>query len=164
MEHWILPHGGRVNCLEDIPDYQNYEGFVYKITNLLTGKFYIGKKVFHTSRKTKIGKREKAETKTRKIFKQVTKESDWMKYYGSSEELKKDVKTFGAENFKREILELCCTKKFLNYSELVHQIKHDVLRSNSYNGNILGRYYGRDMQNCNTEDDIYREEIEIPTA
>ena len=52
------------------------------------------------------------------------------------------------ENFKREILEVCCTKKYLNYCELSHQVKNDVLKGNTYNGNILGRYFARDMQNC----------------
>ena len=49
---------------------------------------------------------------------------------------------------KREILELCCTKKYLNYCELAYQVKNDVLTNNSYNGNILGRYFLKDMQNC----------------
>ena len=26
--------------------------------------------------------------------------------------------------------------------------KNDVLKANTYNGNILGRYFARDMENC----------------
>jgi hypothetical protein len=148
--NWIYQNKD-VTCLEDIPDYEKYVGFVYKITDTETGKFYIGKKVFTLSKKTKIGKREKNLTKTRKTFKKVTKESDWKNYYGSCKELKEDIKTFGPERFKRQIIKLCCTKKYLNYCELVNQILSDCLRRNSYNGNILGRYYNRDMQNCDTD-------------
>ena len=45
-------------------------GFVYKITNILNGREYIGRKYFVQKRKPKGGKRR------------VTSESDWKKYYG----------------------------------------------------------------------------------
>jgi len=147
MNPWMLQRKV-ISKVEDLPNHEEIIGFVYRITNLKTGKFYIGKKSLYHERKTRISKKEKAETGSRKTFKRVVKESDWMTYHGSSTDLKDDVKRLGPENFKREILELCCTKKYLNYCELAHQVKHDVLMSNSYNGNILGRYYGRDMENC----------------
>ena len=70
----------------------NSFGFVYRITNLSNGRQYIGRKYFVQKRKPKGGKRR------------VTSESDWKKYYGSSPELKADVKKYGKLNFKREIL------------------------------------------------------------
>jgi hypothetical protein len=150
MENWILPsyNDKVVTKLEDIPDYQNVTGFVYKITHVKTGKFYIGKKSLEFTRKTTITKKEKAETGTRRKTKRVSRASDWMTYWGSCKELTAEIKIEGKHMYKREILELCCTKKYLNYCELAYQIKHDVLTSNSYNGNILGRYFLRDMQNC----------------
>jgi hypothetical protein len=148
MESWIY-RGREIRTLEDLPNQENVVGFVYKITNLVTGAIYIGKKSLHHSRKTKISKKEKLETKTRKTFKTVVKESDWQSYYGSSIELKKDVEKLGRKHFKREIIELCCSKKYLGYCELAYQIKYDVLKTNSYNGNILGKFYSRDMENCN---------------
>lgn len=149
MNNWIFaPTGKAVLQIEDLPNHDEIIGFVYKITNLKTGKFYIGKKSLHHSRKTRISKKEKATTGSRKIFKKVVKESDWLSYYGSSLDLKHDVESLGPDNFKREILELCCTKKYLAFCELSYQIKHDVLKANCYNGNILGRYYARDMENC----------------
>jgi hypothetical protein len=147
MESWIY-QGRDIRTLEDLPNHETIIGFVYKITNLKTRAIYIGKKNLHHSRKTKISKKEKTETKTRKVFKTVVKESDWQSYYGSSIELKKDVELFGKKQFRREIIELCCTKKYLNYSELAYQIRYDVLNTDSYNGNILGKYYSKDMQNC----------------
>jgi hypothetical protein len=155
-------NGQEISCLEDLPDYEKYVGFVYKITDRETGKFYIGKKAFTASEKRKIGVREKSLTKTRKTFKRVTKESDWKKYYGSSKTLKADVKTYGPERFERVIVKLCCTKKYLSYCELANQILNDCLRNNSYNENILGRYYARDMQNCNT--DVRTKETETRDA
>lgn len=134
-----------IQDLQDIPDYSKAVGFTYKITCILTGKFYIGKKSLISTRRTKIGKREKAATKTRKTFKQVVKESDWLDYWGSSEELLNDIEAHGKENFIREILEICYSKKYLGYCELKHQILHDVLSNKSYNGNILGRFYKQDM-------------------
>ena len=73
-------------------DIGNFFGFVYRITNLQSGKQYIGRKYFWQKRKPKGAKRR------------VTSESDWKKYYGSSEELKQDIKDLGRDTFKREIL------------------------------------------------------------
>jgi hypothetical protein len=137
-----------VNDVSDLPNYEHLEGFVYKITNLKTGQYYIGKKSLYSSVKKRIGVREKAVTKTRKTFHRLRKESDWQKYYSSSKDLLEDIKKHGKDLFQREILELCCTKKYLSYAEFAWQVKLDVLKNNSYNGNILGRWYIRDMKNC----------------
>jgi len=149
MNNWILlSHNDKIiTKLEDIPNYEKVVGFVYRITNIKTNKFYIGKKSLQFTKKTAITKKEKLETGTRKKTKRVSKESNWLDYYGSSKELAAEIKTIGKTMYKREIIELCHTKKYLNYCELSHQIKNDVLTSNSYNGNILGRYFLRDMQN-----------------
>jgi len=138
----------RVKQLEDLPNFKNLVGFVYIITHVKTGKFYIGKKSLNSSRKTKVSMREKATTGTRKRTKTVIKASNWLKYWGSCKELTEEIKREGEHMYKREIVALCCTKKYLNYCELSYQIKHDVLTENSYNGNILGRYFSRDMENC----------------
>jgi len=101
-------------------------GFVYKITNLIDGRIYFGKKKSHfakTSLKTvtlKSGIRKK-----KKIRSQV--ESDWKTYFGSSEELKKDVLQLGEENFKREILRFCNSLSSLSYYEIKVQLEYDVL-------------------------------------
>lgn len=137
--------------IDDLPKSKEAIGFVYKITNRITGTFYIGKKSLYSERKTKISTREKVATATRKKFKQVVKESDWKKYWGSCADLKEDVQIFGSNNFTREIIEVCCTKKYLGFCEVIHQIKNDVLTSNSYNGNIMGKYFPGDMENCNCD-------------
>lgn len=103
----------------DIGD--NY-GFVYLITNLQTGKKYIGKKFFYSAR-TKIIKGKKKRYKT---F------SDWQTYYGSNTELQNDVKMLGQDRFKREILHLCKTKSECSYLEAKEQFNQNVLESADY--------------------------------
>ncbi len=118
-------------------------GFVYRITNIQTGKQYIGRKYFTSRRKPRGGKRR------------VTSESDWKKYYGSSDELKSDVKRLGKENFKREILSLHPTPGKVNYEETKQLFLNNVLQENLtdgtpayYNSNILGRYYRKDYHDA----------------
>jgi hypothetical protein len=129
---------------------QDYFGFVYKITNLTNGKFYIGKKYFYHTSNVKLGKKELAAlpvTRGRKsTTKQVIKESDWRSYWGSSKELQQDVKELGAEMFECIILKLCKDKKELTYYELHYQCTNECLLSyNSYNDNILGKFFRKDL-------------------
>jgi hypothetical protein len=111
------------------------------------GRIYIGQKSLYNVRKKKVTKTEKRLTGTRKQFNRIVKESDWMLYHGSSKELQDDISKLGNKWFKREILELCRSKKYLSYCELSWQVKLDVLKTDSYNGNILGRYFAKDMEN-----------------
>ena len=78
-------------------DIGDYYGFVYRITNTTNGKQYIGRKYFTQKRKPKGGKRR------------VTSESDWKKYYGSSDDLKRDIREIGKDSFRREIISLHAT-------------------------------------------------------
>lgn len=143
MNHWKYL-GNDITSLEDVP--QGAIGFVYKITNTQNDKFYIGKKVFFITRKMKISNREKKKTETMKRFKYVSKESDWKTYYGSCQELKDDINKSDKSLFKREILQFCKTKKGMTYLELEYQIKYNVLENNSYNNNILGKFYKKDIE------------------
>ena len=115
-------------------DIGDFFGFVYRITNLQSGKQYIGRKYFYQFRKPR-GKSRK-----------VKSESDWKKYYGSSDELNTDRKTLGNECFKREIISLHTTKGWVNYEETRQLFLNNVLSENEnyYNSNILGRYMRKD--------------------
>jgi hypothetical protein len=105
-------------------DIQGYVAFVYLITNLQSGKKYIGKKLLTKTRTKKI------KGKTRK--KKVVTESDWRDYFGSNDTLKRDVVELGAENFRREILDLCKSRGTANYLEARYQFESRVLESNDY--------------------------------
>ena len=103
-------------------------GFVYEITNIESGKKYIGKKVFW-SKKTKQVKGKK---------KKFLFESDWKSYYGSNDTLNEE--RLKGTKFKREILRLCMTKSECTYFEAKLQFEHDVLLSDDYyNGWIMAR-------------------------
>jgi hypothetical protein len=90
----------------DDEDLGDYIGFVYLITNLQSGKQYIGKKLLHSSRVKKIpGKKRRARVKSA---------SNWKDYYGSNKELIADMERLGSERFKREILHLCRSRGEVN--------------------------------------------------
>jgi hypothetical protein len=99
-----------------------FYGFVYLITNLQSGKKYIGKKFFYSAR-TKVLKGKK---KRYKIA------SDWQTYYGSNTELQTDVKTLGEQMFLREILHLCKTKGECGYVEAKEQFNRSVLETDDF--------------------------------
>lgn len=122
-------------------------GFVYMIINKESGKFYIGKKVFFFVKKTKISKKEKKETGTRKVYKYNYTDSGWKDYWGSGEYLKKDLELYGEKAFSRIILKLCRTKKQMSYFEIKYQFVHGVLEIDSYNESINGVFFRKDLEN-----------------
>ena len=119
-------------------DIDDYFGFVYCITNLCSGKRYIGRKYFWQHRKPR-GKSRR-----------VKSESDWKKYYGSSDELNAERREIGNAAFKREILSVHRTKGRVNYEETRQLFVNNVLseQNNYYNSNILGRYYKKDYHDA----------------
>lgn len=134
----------------DISEFpENTYGFIYKITKISDGKFYVGRKNLYSERTKPLTKKELSEHtgKGKKpTKKKVVSESDWSIYYGSNSTLKSDVKEFGKEAFKREILHLCSHKKQMTYQELRHQILEGCLESsNSYVDNILGKFWRKDI-------------------
>jgi hypothetical protein len=100
---------------------ENY-GFVYLITNLVDNRMYVGKKFFYSSKTKQV----KGKKKRYKVF------SDWQTYFGSNDNLKKDVIMHGRDKFKREILYLCVTKGECGYLEAKEQFVRGVLESKVY--------------------------------
>lgn len=107
-------------------------------------KLYVGKKQLMTKRRKRIGIREKVATKTRKTFKTETKVSDWQNYWGSSNSLKM-AKESGIGTWDRIILYWCHSKKHATYLELRTQMEYRVLENESYNDNINGSIYRKDL-------------------
>ena len=117
-------------------------GFVYLITNNLSGRKYIGKKLAKFSKTTQRTVKLKNGTKKKKKIRTKV-DSDWRDYYGSSPELSKDVELFGKDNFKREILYYCKSKSECSYIEAREQFSRRVLESKDwYNGHIQVRVHG----------------------
>ena len=122
-------------------------GFVYVITNKLTGRQYIGKKLAKFSRTTyKTVKLKNGNKKRKKIRGKI--ESDWQTYYGSNEQLNQDIAELGSDNFTREILFYCRSKAECSYIEAREQFNHRVLESDDYyNGQIVCRIHGSHIKN-----------------
>jgi len=135
---WI--YNGQPFESEDIGDYY---GFIYRITNNISGHDYIGRKYFTTIKKRPPLKGKK--NKRREIV-----ETDWKTYWGSSQRLQQDVDTLGKENFTREIIHLCKTRGETNYLEAYYQFtEHVLLREDNYNGIIqlkLGKNSVKDVK------------------
>lgn len=119
----------------------DYIGYVYCITDLSNDKKYIGKKLFQSMRKLPPLK-----GKTRKRTKVM--ESDWMDYYGSSEEVKSLVEEHGGERFRREIIHLCNSKGEMSYLEAKEQFDREVLLSDEYYNEFIGcKIHSRHVKN-----------------
>jgi hypothetical protein len=117
-------------------------GFVYCITNTVTGRRYIGKKLAKFSKTTyKTVKLKNGTKKKKKIRSKI--DSDWQEYYGSSVELSKDIDALGKDKFTREILHYCKSKAETSYVEAREQFDRKVLESDEYyNGQISVRVHG----------------------
>lgn len=85
-------------------------GFVYLITNLKTGRMYVGRKFYHSYKKKKRHK-----------------ESDWATYTSSSKALNEDIKKLGKKYFEFKILKNYKTRGGVVYGEANKQHKMDVL-------------------------------------
>jgi hypothetical protein len=133
------------NLVEILPE--ECVGFVYLITNNLSGRKYIGKKLAKfaktsiktVTQKNGIKKKKRIRTKV---------DSDWQSYYGSSVELTADILNLGTKNFSREILHYCSSKASCSYIEAREQFDRKVLESDDYyNGQISVRVHGSHIKN-----------------
>jgi hypothetical protein len=128
------------NIIDELPE--DCVGFVYLITNTITGRKYIGKKLAKFSKTTYKTVKLKNGTKKKKKIKGKI-ESDWQTYYGSSPNLTTDINTLGTDKFTREILYYCKSKSETSYIEAREQFDRKVLESDEYyNGHIQVRVHG----------------------
>ena len=105
-----------------VPNQKEHEGFVYRIDNISTGKYYIGKKSFWTRQKD------------RKTGKRVTKESNWKNYHSSNTE----VQGWPLSNCECSVLYLCGTKYELGYREIQALIEAHALRDPGCLNQMMG--------------------------
>ena len=139
--HWLIYKKDE----EFVPNLDKF-GFVYLITNLQSGKGYIGCKQYKLYTKLK------------------ERESDWKTYTGSSKWLNEDIKKIGKEHFKFEIIAEYKNKRSLRYYELYYQMKFNVLSSTIegtdepayYNSRVGGKFY-RPVESY--EDPEYRKKL-----
>ena len=108
-----------------------YYGFIYETTNILNQKKYIGKCIF-------------------------SRKNSWKTYLGSGLYLKRAIKKYGKENFKREILFLALDEQELNeLEEIVIDLSNAVESKNYYN--IKKTSIGGDIFTTNPRKEEIRE-------
>tara|TARA_B110000503_G_C6882868_1_gene303476 strand:- start:135 stop:560 length:426 start_codon:yes stop_codon:yes gene_type:complete len=111
-------------------------GFIYKITNLQSGKKYIGKKQCITTLK-------RPPLKGKKNKRHTIKETDWREYTSSSNKLNIDIVELGKQNFKFEIIKFCDSKWQLSYEEAKIQFAEEVLLKEEYYNGIINCRIGK---------------------
>ena len=131
--------------VEQLPE--NCVGFVYLITNTATDRKYVGKKLAKFAKTSyRVVKQKNGIKKKKKIRSKI--DSDWQEYYGSNDELKRDVDLLGTDKFQREILYYCASKALCSYVEAREQFDRKVLESQDYyNGQISVRVHGSHIIN-----------------
>ncbi len=114
--------------IDELPE--DCEAFVYLITNITDNRKYVGKKLakFKTT---------KPPLKGRKNKRRGTKESDWRDYWGSSDNLLRDVEELGTDKFTREILHYCKSRGVASYLEAKEQFDRRVLETDEYYNGII---------------------------
>jgi hypothetical protein len=123
--------GRIVNAIEDLPI--GTIGFVYMISSIETGEYYIGKKNLYSYRTLPPLKGQKRKRK-------VTKESNWKEYMSSNPEVQQ------WRTYTKEILECCNTPKELTFRETEALFCLKTMEDErSLNSNILGKFYPKDV-------------------
>lgn len=120
--HWTYP----INF-----DPNQYIGFIYQITNKVTGKKYIGRKQLHSKQRKQV-KLVSDPNRTKTQIK--TKQSDWKTYTGSSRQLNEEIAALGKHKFIFEILSLHKSLSSLNYAEVYMLVTSNALTSYFRNG------------------------------
>jgi len=122
-----------VNSLEDVPE--KAVGMLYIITDV-AGYWYVGRKLFYST-----VTRPPLKNTLRK--RKVTKQSDWLQYCSSNKYFKQ---LESWEIVERTIIDYAYSKKELTFLETEALFSLQVLRNPmSKNGNILGRFYPKDI-------------------
>jgi len=109
----------------------DYQGFVYIITELDTGKKYVGKKNFWRPKVLPKNSKRSRNVRTRVP-------SDWRTYFGSNTDIQTLKEDKGEDNYKREIIRLCHTKGEMSYFEAKAQFDNDVLLSDGWYNEFIG--------------------------
>jgi len=126
-------------------------GFIYVITNTVSGKKYIGKKQMKSVKKLKP-------LKGKKNKRHFDVETDWREYMSSSNDLQADIVALGKDKFKFEIVKLCNSKWELSYFESKMQFEANVLLSENYYNGIINCRIGKSPKSHIIKDDGIRKE------
>lgn len=130
MSHWIMDG----KPFTEVPD--KAFGFVYQITNTKTGKKYLGRKQFTSTRRKPLTKTQKKAGRVKRTV--IKSDSGWGSYTGSNKPLNEDIKNKGKDIFLFEILVVCYTRGQLNYCEENLQHLFQVVFDDTYYNDSVG--------------------------
>ena len=118
MSHWIMDG----KPFTEVPD--KAFGFVYQITNTKTGKKYLGRKQFTSTRRKPLTKTQKKAGRVKRTV--------------INKPLNEDIKNKGKDIFLFEILVVCYTRGQLNYCEENLQHLFQVVFDDTYYNDSVG--------------------------
>ena len=146
----------RISTIYDIPGNEHLNKPSDWTT--LEDKIYIGKKLLTSTTKRKVGKRaleklhkETGDRRKGQRIVRVTKPSSWENYESSCKPLIEDIKLH-PELYRKEIICFCHSRKHLSYCEVREQMKYNVLETDTWNDNILGKWFRKDIVKPKTEE------------
>jgi hypothetical protein len=125
---WL--YKGKELTEDDVP--AKMIGFIYLITQVSTGRKYLGKKLLtKAATKTVNGKKKK-----------IRLPSDWQNYWSSSPSIKEMIESTGTDDFTKEILTFCQSKGSLAACEEMALYSVGALESDQWlNQNIRSKIY-----------------------
>ena len=118
IDHYWLYRGKKVTSVSQLPE--GALGFIYVIRNESNGRFYVGRKSLVSTLKKRLTLKEKAlPGNSRKTFKMVTTETNWLKYTGSCKPLNEDIKS--GNIYEKEILHILLRDKTYRLYKLLRK-------------------------------------------
>lgn len=141
--NWFY-QGKEITSIKDIPE--NVLGVIYKIYNLDTQMYYVGRRTIRSNRRRKLTLAEKKiKGNEKKTFITEMKEaSGWKSYAGSNLTLKAEVAK-GAR-IRKEILHYCYSKAEITYKETAEILcSGALLDSKSYNSWVKATIYKKHL-------------------
>jgi len=157
---WIYK-GKEISSIEDLlEEEKDAHGFIYNIV-AENGREYIGKKNLRIKNSRKIGKKELNNTKDKRklrkykskrgkdkgewvYFEERYKDSGWVNYTGSNDQLNKDIKS--GVKITKYILEFVQSESIMCYKEMKAIACTGAMEDERfYNDHIDSRYYKKNI-------------------
>ena len=115
---------------------REFIGYIYKVTNVITGEYYFGKREYRKDNKLKLGEI----------------------YLGSGKDILENISKYGKENFTKEILAQCKTLEDMNELETYYILRNCDNRlclNHSYGRGFGGIYSSGICSNCGRNEVLY---------
>lgn len=122
----------------EVPDPDNYFGFIYKIDDVTAGKSYIGRKQYWKAKQGVKGCKSKVADRGSPRWKECCwLPSGWESYKGSSKNLKDWMKKYPNHEYRYTILKNCRSRGVLSYMECKYLWDNRVLETVDEDGDYI---------------------------